>query len=697
MLFVPFLTETGQPVAEPLFSPAVLVLLSICVLLVIVLIAVYVIQKKKEKAAKQSPVFKNTVTNGQLLRKFYYVITSIPIFRPFVRRLEAKLKPIYPSNDTQQIKEFIRPLVKIILITAGVGIAVFVFGWGLRPSLYTFVASVFVTYASGTMIAMSVVKAEQNRFKDDFAQLISRIGHYFYGSGNIVSSIELASGRCTRLMKLHCQDFKAILTAEDMQIQRRIYMEKDKDKYLKLFLSQAEIVKRTGNAKDEDGESIFLASMNTLINSIQEDKRHAIDKQYGFIFFGWLAAIPCLLQPYIADWGMYTIGSLASFYVGRSGNLWKIGILAYSFIIFRIVAILQDDSGEVPANRFLNWLVKILPIRKVIDIFHNPDSQRVFKIKMIMRKSGDHNNYRTYYIKKVLWSVCMGITVFLLCVFGHTEDRKFLVAETLTIEDACVNANSKQKEVICQIVPEYMAEYTESGIRPTFDEVVERVYVEPGIKTREVAEDVALLITDKLETYDNDRFDFVDVLIIVLAAVLGFFGPVLLMFVREIVVKDRTADEIVQFQTIVNMMRKLPGILPITILQTMEEFSVVYKMSLRECISSYNFNSMKALETLYFTEKEDNFRMIIEDFMRIPEVGVELAFKEVTSQIKNYSEDRKQQQSQQIEKMTKYAMWMSMTPALLIIFGYMLTPFMVSVVGMFDELSVTLADVPKGG
>ncbi len=82
--------------------------------------------------------------------------------------------------------------------------------------------------------------------------------------------------------------------------------------------------------------------------------------------------------------------------------------------------------------------------------------------------------------------------------------------------------------------------------------------------------------------------------------------------------------------------------------------------------------------------------MIIEDFLRVPQTGVENAFAEVTSQIENYAENRKMEQKQSIEKMTKAAMWISMVPALVIIFGYMLTPFMMGVMKLFDNLSGSL-------
>lgn len=685
--------EANAPENVPLFSTATIAVLGGLIIVLIILLLVYSQYKKKEEEAKNAGFVTGDAGSAGHMRKFYYVITSFPIFRPAIRRLEAKLKPIYPSDDAGQIKEFLKPLVKIILITMAVGILTFVVGFGLKPSLYTFVAACFITYAAGTLIAMSIVKSEQNRFKDDFAQLVSRIGHYFYLSGNIVNAIEQASGRSGRLMKLHCIDFKNILESENMEMERRLYMEKDKDKFLKLFLSQAEIVKKSGNAKDTDGNSIFLSSMTDLINALQEDKRRAIEKQYGFIFFGWVASIPCILQPYIAEFCMYTIGALAAFYVGRSGNLWKILLLSVSYFAFRIIAILQDDSGEIPANPLLNSLIKNKAVMRFIDIFHDPDSQKVYKIKTIMRRSGDQNNYRVYYVKRILAALVMGCSVFLLCFFGHRGNKEFLKNETITLEDACNNADSKQKAVIFELVPQYMERLTKTGERPTAEELEADIILEPGIRTKEAAEDMTAVIMQKIETYDHEYFDFRDVFYVILAAVLAFFGPAVIMLVRKVVIKDRVGDEIVRFQTIVNMMRKLPGVLPSTILITMEQFSVVYKRSLRECISTFSSDPEKALERLYYTEKEDDFRMIIEDFMRVPRTGIEKSFSEVTTQIKNYTENRKQEQTHAVIKLTKAAMWIAIVPACLLIFGYMLGPFLMGVGDQFNSLTGTLSGI----
>lgn len=681
-----FLTETEIPAKEPLPDWAFYSIIAgvIVVAVIIFLIFARVLNKKDNTNTR---LFSRDVKGGDFIRKFYNVIASLPILSPVLRGLEDKLMPIYPSDENSQTKEMVRPIVRIIALSALAAVLFFFCGWALKPSLYTFIAASFVTYASSQLIAMIVIKTEQNKFKLEFSELISRIRYYFFASENINKSIEMAIGISPRLMRLHCADFEDILNSADIKVARRVYMGKRKDKYLKLFVSQMEIVKTCGNAKDEEGNSIFLSALDQMIQSLQEDRRRSIEKQYSFAFLGWVTIIPCLLQPYIQQWGMFTLSSLASFYVGRSGNVWKIVMLCMSFVFFEVIATFQQDEDSIRKTRLLNWFVKVPIVSHFVDVFHDPDSQKVHRIVETMRKSGDPNDYRTYYVKKILAALIIGISTLCFCTYGHSEAKKFLMTDVASLTDETPNANTTENAAIAETVPKYMSMCVEENVRPTVQELTPILRNEPGMFREEVAGSTAEVIVERLEQYDKEVFNFGDILIAAILALLAYLYPVLIFRLRRRVIADRTEDEIMQMQAIINMLRKLPKILPVQMLETLQEFAVVYKVPIAECVINYNTDSEAALKKLYYAEKNFEFRKIVEDFMRIKVVGVERAFDEVADQIKNHAENRKMEQKLAMEKTAKLAELLAMVPAIVIALGYMLAPFLLGTYKTFTEVT----------
>ncbi len=696
-----FLTQADVPVAENSSGSLILTILVVVAVLFYFIGLVVYFDRKKHKNAQEvinDKIFREKKASGStFLYDFYRALDRIPFIRPWLRNVEERLLPLYPSDEIASSRSFTKPLGVIVSSSIGGMVVSLFLVWALQPSLYTLLAAIVVGYGASVMFSLIVVHREKTKFYDGFDRLLDSVAHFYGANPKVVRAIDMASDTLAddKVMRRHAEEFIDILNSQRISSKLDTYMGKNRERNLKSFILMAAITAENGNIEDEGG-SIFMQAIDTIRESIQARSEASKNKMFTFATFGWIAIIPCVAQPYIQNWGIGVMSAMTKFYVGRIGMIMKVLALLLTFISFRVVITLQAEEDFIRESRYMSKLCRNPFVKRFVDTFHDPDSKKTFKVKEIMRRSGDRNVYRSYYVKRVLLAIVMSVLIFFILIAGHAENREYLKYDTMSLEEASQNADSKQADAIIEHVPRYVQGYVESDERPTADEIAELLYMEPGIRTREVAEDAARLVVDRLERYDKEWFDFVDIFIMIVFALVGFFYPTLILAMRERIVNDRMEDEVDQFASMANMLRNAPGVHALMILETMENFAVVFKEPLRKCINYYNINRKKALEEMYLAEKNEGFRKLVRNLMRIDEVGVQIAFQSTAMDIKHHGESRKNERVRKDKKEADFAMIVALVPGCFILFGYLLLPFAASALEMFNSFSETMQSA-RGG
>lgn len=662
--------------------------------------AVY-LRKRKAKSAQEiidENIFKEKkAANATGLYDFYRALNRIPFIEPWIKNLEEKLMPLYPSDEVESSRRFSKPLATIVLGSAGSMVISLVFVWALRPGLFTLLAAVLVGYGASVMITGIVVHRERIKFYDGFDRLLDSVAHFYGANPNVVKALDMASGTLTddRVMMRHAEEFMDILKSQKISKKLNIYMSKNREKHLKNFLLMASIAAENGNVTDENG-SIFLQAIDTIRENLQDSSEAAKNKMFNFSTFGWIAIIPCISQPYIQNWGIGVMASMTKFYVGRIGMIMKIMVLLLTFIVFRVVITLQAGEEYIPENRLMSKICRNPFVKRFVDTFHDPDLKRTDRVKEIMRRSGDRNAYRSFYVKQVGLAILMAVISFFVMIAGHMENREYLLTDTLSLQEASQNADGKQSEAIMEHVPAYVQKLVKSGERPDAEVLAAQLYEESGIRTQDVAEDAAELVVNRLNRYDLEVFDFLDIFIMIVFALIGYAYPAIILKMRERIINDRMEDEVDTFASLANMLRNAPGVDARMILETMENFAVVFKEPIRTCLNYFNINRKAALKKMYQTEKNESFRKIVRNLSRIDEVGVQIAFESTAMDIKHHGETRKNERIRKDKKEASFAMTMALIPGVFILFGYLLVPFIMSALEMFQSFSTTMNNA-RGG
>ncbi len=140
------------------------------------------------------------------------------------------------------------------------------------------------------------------------------------------------------------------------------------------------------------------------------------------------------------------------------------------------------------------------------------------------------------------------------------------------------------------------------------------------------------------------------------------------------------------------MQKRVPGITPIEILESMEDFADYFRQPLRQCINEYCINERKALTDMAENQTYPGFVKLIDCFLAVDDAGIENAFDEVSAEIVIFKENRELSRMIILDNNVMFASLLSVIPGGLVLFGYLLIPFMVKALSMFNTYQDTLME-----
>lgn len=530
-------------------------------------------------------------------------------------------------------------------------------------------------------------------FLKEFDCFVSDTRHYYYRSNSIREAVADATNDAGKIMKGHGRELYRCLCSDNKEQAMTDYMNCGYHKYLKLFLSLTEMVDENGDISDNDG-SVFLCSLMQLRSDVMEDIRYTEERRHKFAGLTYVSGLPVIAVPYIAMWGADTIPSLNGFYFGHTGNIIKLLLLCVTYICYSAVLRLREgDRLDGRRHKLSERLSEIYPFKTLIGFIINHNYVKSEKTGEIIKRLCEKYTVRTFYMLRILY-FCIGVIAMTsVTAYGHYESRRDIIEFTGDISELSSHADGKQIKSMEEMIPKYTEFYTENRIIPEKRMLIDRLLAEKGIRTEEVAASAAEEIIRRTEKYAGERFGIIDAVLIVLFGLMCYAYPKLSLDFRKSLSENKMQDEVMQFQSLIHMMKKVPGISAIDILEKMEMFAEIFRPSLQQCINEYNISDSDAFERLYMNERYPGMRKIVDCFMLVDEMGTEDAFDEISSEIVNFRENRKLDRKILLDNEGLLGSLIAIIPGGLIVFGYLLCPFMIRSVQIFNSYQAELAQL----
>ena len=668
-------------------SPLTIALVGAAVIAVVLIILAVVIETNARKQKSQSSIFKAQSPTKKFHQFLHAGLEEFPLTRRFIHRIENRLIPLYPAyKGDKMADDYLKPINRIVLLSALASAAALFLIFGLNPTAYTLATAIFIAYVLVGTVSDNVIRKEEIAFLKNADTMLQSVIHYFYQQPSPKDALERAMHITEKKMRTNADELYQVLNSPNTDEAKRTYMAGSHHKYMKLFLQLSERVEEYGDTVTREDGSVYVASLMQIRSDMQDEKRYIQEKHHRFMALGLTAAIPVIAVPYIANWAISTLPSLGPFYVSRIGSLIKIFLLLVSVICYELVEMLMDASHGAGRNRpFLIWLSGKQPFAGVLRYITEKDYSKTIRINEKLKRTGERYNAKVLIMLKIVYAIVALIISFLVLQYGHKERRDYLMNDTSEIENISDTADGKQVSAMERLVPEYVKKYIESGEEIDRERLIDvLLYDEQGLRTEAVAAETADEIIGRVIAYRREKFDPLDILLVILCAVLGFGYPGFMLDVRGGIVDNKMQDEVIQFQSLINMQSRVHGITSMTILESMEEFSYIFKPAIQQCINEFNIDDIAALQRLYNTETYPGFRKIVDNFLMVDEVGLELAFAEVGAEIVNFKEDRKLERQMMLDDEVTLGTILAVIPGGLILFGYLLIPFMYKAMTQFN-------------
>ncbi|MBQ9120210.1 MAG: hypothetical protein IJY09_09205 [Lachnospiraceae bacterium] len=135
-------------------------------------------------------------------------------------------------------------------------------------------------------------------------------------------------------------------------------------------------------------------------------------------------------------------------------------------------------------------------------------------------------------------------------------------------------------------------------------------------------------------------------------------------------------EEVIRFQTILCMLKDLPGISTVELLERLEENAEVFREPLRSCMRELEQDEAAAFQSLREAADSPAFQKLADMFAMIEESGVQEAFAEITTEMEEFGESRRLEEEILQGKKLELATIIACIPGCFLLAGYLIIPFM---------------------
>lgn len=529
-------------------------------------------------------------------------------------------------------------------------------------------------YMGNGWLFHSFLWKKEMRLLKGLEDYLSSLRHYYHQSGSIEEAIAESmweSGRENGLILGRL--YEVLVSGQEDEWER--YRETAPDKFCFSFFTLCRITMEYGDVW-EDGSSVFLKNINALKKEIRLEylKRSALEQKLCGLFL--ISILPLFFLQAIEQWGISNLPELKKYYQGSYGVVVFSLLPLLSFLSYRVLLFLKRGNGRryYQRNPLAARLVKRLGNVWKWFQYHFPG--RVEYIRQLLRRAVWEDSWEEHLVKRMgVFLLTLALGAFLM-VYAVSLEGKSIINDTRDYESTAFLEKgelSLAQQEIAAFCRKYRGEAPEKKV---LEKKLKTAFWEEGSVLSD--EDAGLLekeIQRRIRLSNEKRIRFWHAALLLLAAYLASWLPLLSLAVRAFFIQRNLEDEVGQLQSVLIMLRKIKRMDIATMLDWMEYISFYFRKTLEECVDSYDFLGLEALENLREREAYPLFSHLVEDLENCDRVGVERAFEEMEGQKELFFEKRKQDNLYETENKGVIGRVTAFLPLCITIGFYLIVPF----------------------
>lgn len=181
--------------------------------------------------------------------------------------------------------------------------------------------------------------------------------------------------------------------------------------------------------------------------------------------------------------------------------------------------------------------------------------------------------------------------------------------------------------------------------------------------------------------------------VLVLIGIIAYQIPEIRLKYRTALMQMNMLSEVTQFQSIIMMQMFIPDITVLRILLTMEQFAMIFRKSIQDCINEYSYSVFDALSNMKASESFEPFRRLCDNLMTVDKIGVIHSFEEIVQDREHFQRQREADTYRMIRKKSGQAKLIAFIPMLLIIITYLILPYGMEAMRQFSVIMQELSGI----
>ena len=186
---------------------------------------------------------------------------------------------------------------------------------------------------------------------------------------------------------------------------------------------------------------------------------------------------------------------------------------------------------------------------------------------------------------------------------------------------------------------------------------------------------------------------FYELCILLFLGLIAYIIPESRLRYRTALMQMNMLSEVTQFQSIIIMQMFIPDITVLRMLLTMEQFAMIFRKSIQDCINEYSYSVFQALSNMKAAESYEPFRRLCDNLLTVDKIGIVRSFEEVIQDREYFQRQREADTYRMIRKKSGQAKLVAFIPMLMIMITYLILPYGMEALRQFGEIMSELKQI----
>ena len=653
-----------------------------------VIIVAYLILRRKMQGSEYQQIRKlrqgteeKKFSTEVLYQKLYITYSKIPYIKTYVNKLRRRLEIIDVDDEYATRRDTAKILTKVL----GILLPIVILSVIVTHSNYLLMSIIliFELFMIDAFIDGSVDTLDNNLLKEQL-DFFAEIRHAYHEFNMVEEAIYQISQDDEKAISRQGEKIYEVLIANDPEMELEKYYDIAPNSYLKEFAGISYLTKEFGDRK-VDKSSLYLKNVNNITEEMQIEilKRDKID--YVFQSLSIISIVPVLFLEPLKNWAIGNFDFTRAFYNGKAGMLVQILIILLTVICYVLLRKVKNNGStdRQAVNQENPWQAKVYknPIgKKIVDLFiPKKGTKEYLKIQKLLKDSASKLKMEWLYVNRLAIAVVTFLVTLVLMLQLHHIAVNWIYTEPTTEYNLLGGLTDKEQREAMKITESdnKFLDMFRGKLKTTKADIERQVRLSQDYMESEDKEITKAVdrIYEKLQKVNSEYLQWFEFLMATVFMVIGYMGPVWLLFFQYKVRLMEMEDEVMQFQTIILMLMRIERVNVEIILEWLERYSDIFRGPISRCVNNYEAGAWEALEVLRNETNYPLFIRIVESLQAaVEKIPIIDAFDELDSERDYYQAKRRESNERLIARKGRIGKIIGFAPMVVMFVGYLIVP-----------------------